>query len=68
MTRNVEEMQSSQLAKEQLEHRKCFLKLLSNARFLARQGLAFRGDGNKTISNFMALLDLCSEDDTKLIA
>ena len=44
-----------------------FLELLSNARFLAGQGLAFRGDG-KSNSNFMALLDLRSEDDTKLVA
>ena len=35
---------------------------------LARQGLAFRGDGNESNSNLMALLDLRSEDDTKLVA
>ena len=67
-TGNVGEILSSQLAKQRLERRKCFLKLLSNARFLARQGLAFRGDGNESNSNFMALLDLRSEDDTKLVA
>ena len=54
-TGNVGEMLSSQLAKQRLERRKCFLKLLSNVRFLARQGLAFRGDGNESDSNFMQL-------------
>ena len=42
-TSDVGEMLSSQLAKERLERRKCLLNLLSNARFLSRQGLAFRG-------------------------
>ena len=38
----------------------CFLKLLSNAHFLARQGLAFCRDGNKSNYNFIILLDLRS--------
>ena len=42
-----------------------FLKLLSNARFLARQGLAFRGDGE--VSNFIRLLYLRAADDAKLL-
>ena len=66
-TGNVGEMLSSQLAKQRLERRKCFLKLLSNARFLSRQGLAFRGDGNESDSNFMRLLNLRSEDDSNLV-
>ncbi len=36
-TVNVSEM-SSGLAKEHLERRKCFLKVLSSVRFLSRQG------------------------------
>ena len=66
-TSDVGEMLSSQLAKERLERRKCFLKLLSNARFLSRQGLAFRGDGEESDSNFMRLIHLRSEDNTKLV-
>ena len=66
-TSDVGEMLSSQLAKEQLERRKCLLKLLSNARFLSRQGLAFRGDGEELDSNFMRLIYLRSEDNTKLV-
>ena len=65
-TGNVGKMLSSELGKQQLKHRQCFLKLLSNVRFLSRQGLAFRGDGNELDSNFMQLLYLRSEDDTKL--
>ena len=66
-TSDVGEMLSSQLAKERLERRKCLLKLLSNARFLSRQGLAFRGDGEELDSNFMRLIYLRSEDNTKLV-
>ena len=57
---------STQLAKKRLEQCKCFLKVLSNIRFLARQGLAFRGNVDKSDSNFMPLICLCSEDNSKL--
>ena len=61
-TGDVGEMMSSQLAKQRLERRKCLLKLLSNVRFLSRQGLPLRGDGKEMDSNFMQLLTLRSED------
>ena len=35
---------------------KKFLKLLSNVRFLSRQGLAFRGNGDESDSNFKQLI------------
>ena len=44
------------------------LKILSNVRFLARQDLAFRGDGDKSDSKFVRLLNLRSEDQSKLAA
>ena len=59
-------MLSSQLTKLRSEQRKCFLKLLSNVRFLSRQGLPLRGDGDDTNSNFMQLISLHSEDDSHL--
>ena len=65
-TRDVGEMQSSQLTKLRLEWRKCFLKLLSNVRFLLRQGLPLRRDGDDTNSNFMQIISLHSEDDSHL--
>ena len=66
-TSDISELLSTQLAKERLERRKCFLKLLSNVRFLSRQGLAFRGDGDESDSNFMQLIRLRSEDNSKLV-
>ena len=42
-----------------------FAKLQSNARFLARQGLAFHGEGAG--SNFMQLIHPRSEDNAKLV-
>ena len=43
---------SSQHQKDCLERRQCFLKILSNVRFLARQGLPIRGHGDASESNF----------------
>ena len=60
-------MLSSQIARDRLQRRKCLLKLLSNARFLARQGLAFRGDKDEPDSNFMIVIHLRSEDNAMLV-
>ena len=54
--RDIGETLSSQLAKEQLERRQCFLKLMSSIRFLARQALPIHGDGAEYNSNYMQLL------------
>ena len=62
-SKDVGEPLDTQLASERSQQRKCSLKLLSNAHLLARQGLAFHGDGKE--SNFMRLLHLCAEDDAK---
>ena len=39
-TRNVGELLSGMHDKEKIENRQCFLKILSNLRFVARQGCA----------------------------
>lgn len=65
-TQNVGELLSSELAKERLERRQCFLKLLSNVRFLSRQGLPLRGAGDESDSNYMQLLLLRAEDDPRI--
>ena len=57
---------SSQHQKDCLERRQCFLKILSNVRFLARQGLPFRGHGDESESNFTQLLRLRGEDDPRI--
>ena len=64
-TKDVGEMLTTTLASERSQRRKCFLKLLSNARFLTRQGLTFRADGED--SNFIRLLYLRAEDNAKLL-
>ena len=66
-TRDASEMLSSQLARDRLQRRKCLPKLLSNARFLARQGLAFRGDKDESDSNFIRMIHLRSEDNGMLV-
>ena len=59
---------SLQVAKEKLERMKCFLKILTNLRFLARQGLPLiRGHRDDQNSNFRQLMKLRAEDDPKII-
>ena len=43
-----------------------FFKILASIRFLARQGLALRGDDTEDNSNFIQLLKLQGEDDPEL--
>ena len=43
-----------------------FLKILSNLRFLACQGIAIRGHGDESDSNFHQLLKLRKEDDPRI--
>ena len=64
--RDIGETLSSQLAKEKLERRLCFLKLMSSVRYLARQALPIRGDGDESNSNYMQLLKLRGEDDARI--
>ena len=46
-------------------NRECLLKIIANLKFLARQGLALRGD-NDVDSNFMQLMKLHARDDPRL--
>ena len=65
-TRDIGEMLSQQHAKEKEGNRKVLLKILANVKFLARQGLAFRGDGNESDGNFLQLLKLRAEEDPSI--
>ncbi len=65
-TRDIGETLSRQHAKEKEGNRKLLLKILSNIRFLARQGLAFRGDGSECDGNFSQLLKLRGEEDPSI--
>lgn len=66
-TEDIGEALSKQHKQEKLERRHCFLKILASIRFLARQGLALRGDDTEDNSNFIQLLKLQGEDDPKLL-
>ena len=66
-TRNVGEMLSSAHAEEQCKSRQCLLTIAHNIRFLARQGIALRGDGKEDDSNFTQLLHLRAVDQPQLL-
>ena len=61
--RNVGEMLSSQYALDKQNNRDYLLKEFQNMLFLARQGIAIRGDKDESDSNFMQLLALQGIDD-----
>ena len=53
--RDISETLSSQLAKEKLERRECFLKLMSSIRFLARQTLPIHEDVDESNMQLLKL-------------
>ena len=62
---------SNVLKKEKLKLRQYFLKVLSNIRYLARQGLPLRGHGDpetqtESESNFVQLMKLRGENDSRI--
>ncbi len=63
---DVGEMLSTELASQKRDNMQCLLKILSNLRFLARQGLPLRGDGSDADSNFTQLLLLRGQDDPRI--
>ena len=54
------------LASEKRDNQQCLLKVLSNLRYLARQGIALSGDGDESNSNFMQLLKLRQNEDPRI--
>ena len=65
-TRDIGEMLSAAHASEKKDNRQLLLKILQNLRFLARQSIAIRGDGNEVDSNFIQLFKLRGEDDQRV--
>ena len=63
---DVGTMLSRQYADEIRNNRKCFLKVMAAAQYLARQGIALRGDGDDSDSNFIQLLKMQADDNQKL--
>ena len=66
-TRDVGELLSSAHAAEKRSNRQCLITIAENIRFLARQGIALRGDGNEGDSNFTQLLRLRAVDQPQLL-
>ena len=64
-TRDIGEQQSQIHCQKKATNRRMFLKVLSSIRYLARQGLALRGDGDEQDRNFLQLLKL--KDDSAMI-
>ena len=56
------ELLSVQHRQEKAENRAMLLRILENICFLARQGLALRGHGDDSDSNFIQLLQLRASD------
>ena len=54
-------------AKEKEYNCKMLLKIMSSIRYLARQGLAMRGDGDEEDGNFTQLLKVKGEDDPAVL-
>ncbi len=59
-------MLSKTHASEKLKNREYVFQVFHNIRFLARQGIALRGDGDEKDSNFMQLLMLCKINNPKI--
>ena len=58
---DVKEMQNESTASP-MELNRCLVKIVETLQFLARQGLAFRGDNSDNDSNFMQTLKLLAKD------
>ena len=65
-TWDVGEHLSHEHAVQKVNNQQALLQVLSSARFLSRQGLTFRGDGDESDSNLKQLLCLQSEKDHNL--
>lgn len=57
---------SEQHEDQKRENRMYLIKVLSTIKYLARQGIAFRGDKDDSDSNFVQLLKLRSSDDPRI--
>ena len=62
-TGDVAELMSATHQREKQQKSTILMKLLCSIRFLARQGLALRGDGSEEDGNYMQLLNLISSQD-----
>lgn len=66
-TGDVCQMLSSSYKEETAVNRRCLKTIAESIRFLARQGIALRGDDDEKDSNFMQLLFLRASNDPELL-
>ena len=66
-TKDIAEQLSSQHEAEKLTRKEILLKILSSVRYLARQGLPLRGDGDDKNSKLYGLLVTRGEDDLEVL-
>ena len=66
-TKDVGESLSRAHRLEKEHARNMLAKIVSGVRFLARQGLALRGDGNDEDSNLVQLLKMQGEDNPEIL-
>ena len=67
-TSDIDDLLSASYASQKQANREYLLKIIQNVKFLARQGLAFRGDGDEKDSNFIHILQLRAIDDPTISA
>ena len=67
ITRDIGESLNAAHEKEKRMNCEYFLKVLQNICFLAQQGIALRGDGNEDDSNFIQLVKLRANDDSRIL-
>ena len=65
-SRDVGDMLSSAHTQQKALNRHYLIKVAQNIRFLSRQGIALRGDADKSDGNFMQLMHLRAIDDTTI--
>ena len=65
-TGDIGEQLSLKHAAQKVKNRQALLQIMSCVRFLCRQGLAMRGDGDESDSNLHQLLRMKAEDDPNL--
>ena len=66
-TEDIGETLSTQHNEDKINNRDCLLKILSSLRFLGRQGQPIRGDGDESDGNYIQLLTLRGEDDSRTL-
>ena len=65
-TRDIGEQLSSQHAPQKVKNSEALLQIMSCIRFLSRQGLAMRGDGDESDANLQQLLCMKAADNPNL--